>query len=121
LDLKDLLPSIDIDLELNFADLNEGLVKELERLEPFGMGNPEPLFYTRGLNLKGEVQLLNRGTLKFWATDGVTTRQVIAFGMSSLRESLLSAASFDLIYAPKIDSWRQEESMILEAKDIFFK
>ncbi len=121
LTLEDLLPSRDIDLELNFADLNEALVKELELLEPFGMANPEPLFYTRNLKLKGEVQLLNRGTLKFWATDGVTTSQVIAFGMSSLRESLLQAASFDLVYTPKIDSWRQEESLILEAKDIFFK
>jgi single-stranded-DNA-specific exonuclease len=121
LTLEDLLPSRDIDLELNLADLNEVLVKELELLEPFGMANPEPLFYTRGLKLKGELQLLNRGTLKFWATDTVTTRQVIAFGMSSLKESLLQAASFDLVYTPKIDSWRQEESMILEAKDIFFK
>ncbi|MDO8489556.1 MAG: single-stranded-DNA-specific exonuclease RecJ [Candidatus Omnitrophota bacterium] len=121
LTLEDLLPSRDIDLELSFADLNEGLVRELERLEPYGMDNPEALFYTRSLRLKGEVQLLNRGTLKFWATDGVTTQQVIAFGMSSLRESLLGAASFDLIYTPKIDSWRQEESLILEAKDIFFK
>jgi single-stranded-DNA-specific exonuclease len=121
LTLEDLLPSKDIDLEINFADLNEDLVRELELLEPFGMGNSEPLFYTRSLKLKGEVQLLNRGTLKFWATDGVNPRQVIAFGMSSLRESLLKAESFDLIYTPKIDSWRQEESMIFEAKDIFFK
>lgn len=121
LTLEDLLPSKDIDLELNFAELNEALVKELELLEPFGMANPEPLFYTRALKLKGEVQLLNRGTLKFWATDGVVTSQVIAFGMSSLRESLLQADSFDLIYTPKIDSWREVQSMILEAKDIFFK
>jgi len=121
LTLEDLLPSRDIDLELNFAELNEELVKELELLEPFGMNNPEPLFYTRSLKLKGEVQLLNRGTLKFWATDGATTLQVIAFGMSSLRESLLQADSFDLIYTPKIDSWREVQSMILEAKDIFFK
>ncbi|MFA5093023.1 MAG: single-stranded-DNA-specific exonuclease RecJ [Candidatus Omnitrophota bacterium] len=121
LTLEDLLPSRDIDLELNFGDLSEALVKELELLEPFGMANPEPLFYTRGLRLKGQIQLLNRGTLKFWATDGVMTRQVIAFGMSSLKESLNQAASFDLIYTPKIDNWRQEESLILEAKDIFFK
>jgi len=121
LTLEDLLPGKDIDLEISFADLNENLVRELELLEPFGMGNPEPLFYTRSLRLKGEAQLLNRGTLKFWATDGVNPRQVIAFGMSSLRESLLKAESFDLIYTPKIDSWRQEESMIFEAKDIFFK
>ncbi len=121
LSLEDLLPSKDIDAELAFGDLNATLVKELECLEPFGMANPEPLFYSRFLKLKSQVQLLNRWNLKFWATDGTTTLEVIAFGMSSLRESLLQADSFDLVYTPKIDSWRQEESMILEAKDIFFK
>ena len=121
LELKDLLPSIDIDLELPFSDLNESMVRELEALEPFGMGNPEPLFYTRALKLKGQVQSLSRETLKFWATDGVSTFQVIAFGMSSLLSSLMQAESFDLVYTPKIDSWREEESMILDAKDIFFK
>jgi len=121
LNIDDLLPSKDVDLELALGDLSAALVKELEQLEPFGMANPEPLFYTRNLKLRGKVQLLNRGTLKFWATDGVTTLEIIGFGMSNLRESLLQAESFDLIYTPKIDSWRQEESLILEAKDIFFK
>jgi len=121
LQLEDLLPSIDIDLELVLSDLNEKMVRELEALEPFGMGNPEPLFYTRALKLKGQVQSLSRETLKFWATDGVVTCQVIGFGMSSLLNSLTQAESFDLVYTPRIDSWRQEESMILDAKDIFFK
>ncbi len=121
LDLEDLLPSMDIDLELLFSDLNEKMVRELEALEPFGMGNPEPLFYTRALKLKGQAQSLSRETLKFWATDGMTTCQVIGFGMSSLLHTLTQAESFDLVYTPKIDNWRQEESMILEAKDIFFK
>lgn len=118
---EDLLPSKDIDAELFLGDLNETLIKELDLLEPFGMANPEPLFYTRNLRLKGMVQLLNRGTLKFWATDGNTTLEVIAFGMSSLKDSLLGADSFDLVYTPKIDNWRQQDSMILEAKDILFK
>jgi len=121
LNLEDLLPSIDIDAELILSDLNETMVRELESLEPFGMANPEPLFYTRGLKLKGQVQSLSRETLKFWVTDGITTCQVIAFGMASLLDSLKQAVSFDLVYTPKIDSWRQDESLILEAKDIFFK
>ncbi|MDD5128269.1 MAG: single-stranded-DNA-specific exonuclease RecJ [Candidatus Omnitrophica bacterium] len=121
LNLEDLLPSIDVDAELLFSDLNKSMVRELESLEPFGMANPEPLFYTRSLKLKGQVQSLSRETLKFWATDGITTCQVIGFGMAGLLNSLMQAGSFDLIYTPKIDSWRQDESLILEAKDIFFK
>ena len=121
LDFNDLLPSIDIDAELLLSDLNETMVRELDSLEPFGMANPEPLFYTRALQLKGQAQSLGRETLKFWATDGVTTHQVIGFGMAGLLNSLTQAESFDLVYTPKIDSWRQDESLILEAKDIFFK
>ncbi len=121
LNLEDLLPSIDIDAELLLSDLSEQIVRELEALEPFGMANPEPLFYTRALKLKGQVQSLSRETLKFWATDGLITCQVIAFGMASLLNSLTQAGSFDLVYTPKIDSWRQDESLVLEAKDIFFK
>ncbi|MDD5281122.1 MAG: single-stranded-DNA-specific exonuclease RecJ [Candidatus Omnitrophica bacterium] len=121
LSLEDLLPSIDIDAELFLSDLNESMVRGFESLEPFGMANPEPLFYTRSLKLKGQVQSLSRETLKFWATDGITTCQVIGFGMAGLLDSLMQAGSFDLVYTPKIDSWRQDESLILEAKDIFFK
>lgn len=121
LDLADLLPGIDVDAELVLADLNEKAVRGLEALEPFGMGNPEPLFYTRLLRLKGQPQVLGRETLKFWVTDGALTCQVIGFGMSGMLDSLRHAESFDLVYTPKIDSWRQEESVILEAKDIFFK
>ncbi|TAM39145.1 single-stranded-DNA-specific exonuclease RecJ [bacterium] len=121
LKIEDLLPSMDIDMELPLSELNEKMVRELESLEPFGMACPEPLFYTRSLKLKGQAQSLSRQTLKFWVTDGLTTCQVIGFGMSSLLDSLMQADSFDLVYTAKIDSWRDDESLILEAKDIFFK
>ena len=108
-------------MELPLCEINENMVRELESLEPFGMGNPEPLFYTRGLKLKGQPQILSRETLKFWVTDGTLTLQVIGFGMSSFNESLKSAVTVDLVYTPKIDNWRDESSIILEAREVFFK
>ena len=38
-----LLPKADVTVE-NFSDINESLLQELEKLEPFGNGNPEPVF-----------------------------------------------------------------------------
>ncbi len=119
--LEDLLPSLDVDMELSLSDLNEESVGELERLEPFGMGNPEPLFYTKDLRLKGEPLTLQRETLKFWVTDGVVSHQAIGFGMSNFKESLMQARHFDLVYTPRIDTWRDDSSVILEVKDIFFR
>ncbi len=121
LNLEDLIPGMDVDAELVLSDLGVEMARELEKLEPFGAANPEPSFYTRALKLKGQVQKLGRDTLKFWVTDGVTTWQAIGFGMASLSEALAQADSFDLVYTPKVDNWRQEESLILETKDIFLK
>jgi single-stranded-DNA-specific exonuclease len=121
LSLEDLLPGLDIDLELNLADLNEEMILELDQLEPFGNGNPEPLFYTRDLKRKGEPQTLSRETLKFWVTDGSITYQAIGFGMSHLKNSLINAGYFDLVYTPRIDNWEGDASILLEIRDIFFK
>ncbi|MCU0651679.1 MAG: single-stranded-DNA-specific exonuclease RecJ [Candidatus Omnitrophica bacterium] len=119
--VEDLLPSVDIDMELSLADLSSSLAQELQTLEPFGTGNREPLFYSRNLKLKGEPQVLSRDTLKFWVTDEEITYPVIGFGMASFKESLINAASLDLVYILGIDTWQGDESIILEAKDIFFK
>lgn len=118
--LEDLLPSFDIDMEVGLSDLNQGIINELDKLEPHGMGNPKPLFYTRNLKLKGTPQVLARDTLKFWVSDGNITYPAIGFGMSVLKDSLTEAASVDLIYTPVIDSWQGKEEIILEVEDAFF-
>jgi single-stranded-DNA-specific exonuclease len=121
LGLEDLLPSLDIDMELAFLDLNEKVINEFESLEPFGTGNPEPLFYTRNLKIKDEPQVLGRDTIKFWVTDGNITYQAIGFGMASIKDSLNNADFFDLVYTPRLDNWQEERSVLLEVRDIFFR
>ncbi len=119
--LEDLLPSLDIDMELALSDLNEDAIAQLEALEPFGTGNTEPLFYTRNLKRKGEPQVLGRNTLKFWVTDGDITYQAIGFGLGNFKDSLINADNFDLVYTPRMDNWQDEGSILLEIRDIFFK
>ncbi|MBM3246021.1 MAG: single-stranded-DNA-specific exonuclease RecJ [Candidatus Omnitrophica bacterium] len=119
--LEDLLPSLDIDMELALSDLDEKMISQLQALEPFGAGNPEPLFYSRNLKLKGQPQVLGRNTLKFWASDGQATYQAIGFGLGNFQDSLVATDSFDLVYTPRIDNWQGEGCVLLEVRDIFFK
>jgi single-stranded-DNA-specific exonuclease len=119
--LEDLLPDLEVDMELGLGELEMELVTELEALEPFGTANPEPLFFTKGLKLKGEPLVLGRDTLKFWVTDDSFSYPAIGFGKGVLRESLLKAGSVDLVYSPKIDNWQDDSSVVLEIRDIFFR
>lgn len=40
-----LVPQFEYDLPLTVAEVTPGLLERLARLEPFGMGNPEPVFH----------------------------------------------------------------------------
>jgi len=118
--LEDLLPSLDVDMELSFLELNVELIEDILLLEPFGPANPEAVFLTKNLRLKGEPQILGRQTLKFWCSDGKLTYPAIAFGMAHLYDSLMRAKSFNLLYRPILDDWRDENSILLEVRDIQF-
>lgn len=48
---EDLLPELAIDAELPLADVTPDLIQSLARLEPFGQGNPEPVFSACAVDL----------------------------------------------------------------------
>ncbi len=47
----DMVPKIFVDGELEFTDISEQLIDELESLAPFGAGNPEPIFMARNVTV----------------------------------------------------------------------
>jgi single-stranded-DNA-specific exonuclease len=51
LTLADFEPILDLDAELPFDQITADLFQAIHRLEPFGMGNPEPVFASRDLLL----------------------------------------------------------------------
>ena len=48
---EDLQPYLEVDAEVDFRELSLGLVREMRLLAPFGVGNPEPVFQTRGVEV----------------------------------------------------------------------
>ena len=47
----DFVQTISIDFELNFDDISDALINELETLKPFGTGNHEPLFMAKNVRV----------------------------------------------------------------------
>jgi len=47
----DWIPKMTIDAEINFSDISDNLINEIETLSPFGNGNPEPVFMARDVKV----------------------------------------------------------------------
>ena len=58
LTLEDFEPTLDLDAELPFEQITPDLFQAIHRLEPFGMGNPEPVFASRNLVLMAPPRVM---------------------------------------------------------------
>ena len=98
--------------------LGEPLVEEIARLEPYGPGNPRPLFVARQLRVRGAPQCLGKATMKCWLTDGRLTYQAVAFRWGAEQPVLESGARLDIAFTPAMREWQGERSLQLELKDV---
>src|SRR3990167_2936918 len=48
---EDLIPVLEVDAELEFSEIGLSLVRHIETLKPFGIGNPEQLFVTKAVEV----------------------------------------------------------------------
>ena len=121
--LPDLLtPTILIDYELNFSEINHRFIKFLDYLEPFGPGNSKPVFSTKNIININEVSLLgaNQDTLKFTIKTDILDLSVIGFKMIEHYEKLLSNKPINIAYTIDKNYWNGKKSIQLVLKDVIY-
>jgi single-stranded-DNA-specific exonuclease len=64
LTVADFEPVLDLDAEISFDQITPDLFQALRRLEPFGMGNPEPVFAARNLRLMAPPRVIKEKHVK---------------------------------------------------------
>ena len=62
--MADFVPTLDLDAELDLADVTPELFQALQLLEPYGMGNPEPIFAARAVQLTAPPRILKDKHIK---------------------------------------------------------
>lgn len=79
---EDLTPKVSIDMQLPLSYVSEELIEQLELLEPFGKGNPKPVFVEKDLEiLHTRILGKNQNVLKMQVRDLTgTTMDAMYFG-----------------------------------------
>jgi len=114
-----LAPSLRIDLEMPLDAATPTLARDIARLEPFGAGNPEPVFATLGARVAGDPRRTGAEGkhLSFWVSQNGTGIRAIAFNQGSRAEELRQAGVCSLAYCLRMDTYRGGKDVELDVKD----
>ena len=115
---EDLVPVISIDSVVTLAECDFNLVNHLKRMQPFGAGNPEPIFGTRNVKLIAAKSVGN-GHLKLTVAQGERVMDAIGFGMAGHLDELRGGCGMaTLAYVLEENTWRGVTDLQLRLKDV---
>lgn len=103
------------DEELDPQFFNHEFVKELERLQPFGNGNPQPLFVTNSLKVKSS-RIVGKDHLKLRLDPGGV--QAIAFKRGELFDEMPPGSDIEMAYHLEWSEFAGNEYVELRARDL---
>ncbi len=111
---------LNIDAEVPLSTLTIGLMESIQQLEPYGAGNPQPLFLADRLQITGQPKRIGAGErhLSFRVRQEGKDLRAIAFGMGDRAGDLMAQeGKCCLVFTPKINEWQGYRSVELEVRD----
>jgi single-stranded-DNA-specific exonuclease len=108
-----------IDSETTVRALNPTTVRELERLAPFGYGNPRPIFFLRDVRAEQIRQLGTDGAhLRLILRQRGQTLPAIGFGLGERAERITVATRLDVIGQAVVAEWRGRCNLEIRLHDV---
>jgi len=99
-------PPILLDAALDFSEIDDGLIDALEKFEPCGMGNPHPLFGSRGVRLLERPRAIGKSGdhVSLRLEQGGRPFPAVGWRMAEAF-AVLSGDRIDLVYRPERDTY----------------
>ncbi len=123
-----LVPELEIDLEINFQDLFDStsgpnttpkIKKQLDRFEPFGPGNMKPVFLAKNCFCLS-VKVLKDEHLKLTLVQPPSNSSVdcIGFNLAGKRAHFESGKPVDVAFTIESNTWNGRTTLQLNIKDV---
>ena len=107
--------SLAYDASVSLGSIDLGFVEELVRLEPCGVGNPEPCLVSEPVMVE-RTRIVGGDHLQVTLRDGTIVRDGFAFRFGSRDPG--SGARIGVAYVPEIDTWGGNRRLRLRLRDL---
>lgn len=111
---KDLERKIEADLKIPISKITLDIVRSMVAMEPFGMGNPRPIFYSKGILTGAQLLGKTQKHLKIFV-DGF---EFLAFNQADKFKELSRGQKLEVVYNLDINEWNNKRS--IQGKIIYF-
>ncbi len=112
----DLRPRLDIDTETSLPNLSGDTFNAIQKLSPFGRGNPAPTFLSRRAEII-DCRTMGNGAqhLRLKVKQGGTVWDGVGFGLGSYLAEI--SPRLDVVFNLEIDRWQGRENLRLNILD----
>ena len=115
---EDWIPKLIIDAEIELADITENLIDEIEKLSPFGSGNPEPLFAAQNVKVVSSKTVGRNHRKMMLIQDNTPDPKAISAIRFNATGPLQTQTSFDRIaFRLRWNRWNNNKSIQLIVED----
>ena len=115
-----LQPTLEIEAEIQLGDITKSFYNVLRHLEPFGPGNPRPLFVSRRLINHRDTRAVGkeREHLRLDVTDRQNAITGIAFGRADMAEYIQNGNAVDICYELNENTFNHYTTIQMMVQDI---
>jgi single-stranded-DNA-specific exonuclease len=114
---EDLQPCVYVDADLPTEEITFDLVGELQKLEPYGAGNPRPTFQARNLCILSEPRLIGQRHLKMTVA-GPQRRPLETIWWNAAEYANSLKGRIDMAYTIETSKWGGETFLQLSVQDV---
>lgn len=115
--MKDLVQVIDVDMEIKKSDLGVQILKDINRIKPYGQSNNTPLFLYKGLKIHSIRTLKEEKHLKFTLQDERVLLEALAFSQGARRDEVRLGDKIDVLCNVEINSYNTPRTIQLILQD----
>ena len=113
-----LIPTVQIDTQINFEQIQLGLFNIIQQMEPFGPDNLKPVFVALGVEETGLSKIVKENHIRFVLEQNGIKLTGIGFNMAHQFFILEQFKKIDVVFTIEENDWNGTKSLQLRVVDI---